>query len=301
MELYSFNYEYVTMVLKKHIFCFLSCLFSGLILSQVDLSGNWQGIIQLDGQTIEKSTLLYANFNQKGIALDGKMRDEIVGKDFYAVKRLKGTVLKNEITFNQTIIEKQKQNAQTNWCLISGTLSYNDSTGYLIGTFKSTDCKRYTGKIILYKSTAEFSATTQSPLSHAWHKLFINDYKKGFNAPEIRAIERKNFEFIPIYFESDQATLDTSFVAFLVKMIRVVDGHSDLRIKVTGHTDADGSDAYNLELSKRRAETLIDFFIQHGLSRDKIVIDFKGESLPVDNNSTSEGKQRNRRVDFTFI
>ena len=177
MELYSLNYEYIIMVLKKHIFCFLSCLFSGLILSQVDLSGNWQGIIQLDGQTIEKSSLLYANFNQKGTALDGKMRDEIVGKDFYAVKRLKATVLKNEITFNQTIIEKQKQNAQTNWCLLSGTLSYNDSSGYLIGTFKSTDCKRYTGKIILYKSTAEFSATTQSPLGlnclH-WNKLHSN-------------------------------------------------------------------------------------------------------------------------------
>lgn len=301
MELYSFNYEYVTMVLKKHIFCFLSCLFSGLIVGQVDLSGNWQGIIQLDGQSIEKSTLLYANFNQKGTALDGKMRDEIVGKDFYAVKRLKGTVLKNEITFNQTIIEKQKQNAQSNWCLLSGTLSYNDSSGYLIGTFKSTDCKRYTGKIILYKSTAEFSATTQSPLSHAWFKQFVTDYKKGLNAPFIRAIERKNFQFLPIYFETDKADLNPDFVPFLIKMIRVVDGHSDLRIKVTGHTDADGSDAYNFELSKRRAETLIDFFVQHGLSKDKIVIDFKGESLPVDNNSTTEGKQRNRRVDFSFI
>jgi outer membrane protein OmpA-like peptidoglycan-associated protein len=84
-------------------------------------------------------------------------------------------------------------------------------------------------------------------------------------------------------------------------MIRVVDGHTDLRIKVTGHTDADGSDAYNVDLSKKRAQSLIDFFVANGLSKDRIEIDFKGESLPVDSNSTPEGKQHNRRVDFAFI
>jgi outer membrane protein OmpA-like peptidoglycan-associated protein len=84
-------------------------------------------------------------------------------------------------------------------------------------------------------------------------------------------------------------------------MTRVVDGHTDLRIKVTGHTDNVGSDAYNIDLSKRRAQSLIDFFVAHGLSKDRIEIDFKGESDPIDNNSTPEGKQHNRRVDFVFI
>lgn len=84
-------------------------------------------------------------------------------------------------------------------------------------------------------------------------------------------------------------------------MIRVVDGHTDLRIKVTGHTDADGSDEYNIELSKKRAQSLIDFFVANGLSKDRIEIDFKGEKAPIDSNDTPEGKQHNRRVDFSFI
>ena len=301
MELYCSNYEYNTMILFKKTFLFFYCAFIGVLNCQTNLSGSWQGIIQIEGQTLEKSTLIYADFQQKGALLEGKMRDEIVGTDLFAVKRIKGSVTANTCSLNQTIIEKQKQTAKTSWCLIGGTLNYSDSTGYLTGTFKSTDCKRYSGKIILFKSTAEFSATTQSPLSHSWFKQFITDYKKGLNAPFIRAIERKNFQFLPIYFETDKADLNPDFVPFLVKMIRVVDGHSDLRIKVTGHTDADGSDAYNLDLSKKRAETLINFFIQNGLSKDKIVIDFKGESVPIDNNSTPEGKQRNRRVDFSFI
>jgi outer membrane protein OmpA-like peptidoglycan-associated protein len=124
---------------------------------------------------------------------------------------------------------------------------------------------------------------------------------KGYNAPDIREKERQNFQFEPIYFEYDKAEILTEYNAFLDRMIRVVDGHTDLRIKVTGHTDSDGSDAYNVDLSKRRAEALINYFIDHGLTRDRIEIDFKGESQPVDSHETPEGKQHNRRVDFSFI
>jgi OOP family OmpA-OmpF porin len=56
-----------------------------------------------------------------------------------------------------------------------------------------------------------------------------------------------------------------------------------------------------MDLSKRRAEAIIGFFTAHGLSKDRLEIDFKGESAPVDNNTTPEGKQHNRRVDFSFI
>jgi outer membrane protein OmpA-like peptidoglycan-associated protein len=107
--------------------------------------------------------------------------------------------------------------------------------------------------------------------------------------------------FQPIYFDYDQAIIRSEYTDFLKRMIRVVNGHSDLRIKVTGHTDSDGSDAYNVELSKKRAQALIDFFVTNGLSRDKIEVEFKGESAPIDSNKTPQGKQRNRRVDFAFI
>ena len=132
-------------------------------------------------------------------------------------------------------------------------------------------------------------------------KFFIEDLKKGYNAPTIRDVERKNFVFQPIYFDYDKAEIRAEYNDFLIKMARIVDGHTDLRIKVTGHTDADGSDAYNLELSQRRAQVLIDFFMSKGLSRDRIEIDFKGEKSPADSNSTPEGRQNNRRVDFSFI
>lgn len=289
------------MFLFKSSFFIYCLLFSKAIYSQSVFTGVWQGIVQLEGQALEKSTLIYAEFTEKGTNIEGKMRDEIYGSDLFAVKRLKGTQFKNTLTLKQSIIEKQKQDTKTNWCLLDATLNYSDSSGYLTGFFTSSDCKRYRGKIILYKSTANFSSTTSSPLSHTWFKHFINDYLNGYNAPLIRKIEREKFQFIPIYFETDRADLNANFIPFLSTMIRVVNGHSDLRIKITGHTDSDGSDNYNEILSKKRAETLLNYFINNGLSKDKIILDFKGEKLPVDVSNTPEGKQRNRRVDFSFI
>ena len=85
-------------------------------------------------------------------------------------------------------------------------------------------------------------------------------------------------------------------------MIEVIAEHSDLRIKITGHTDPDGSDAYNNELSKKRAQAIQDFFVKNGLNADKLVIDFKGEKELINPRDQSEnGKQLNRRVDFIFI
>jgi len=288
--------------MKLRIIQYLMFLFTALNVSaQTDFNGVWQGVMLRDGYKFEQGTLLYCTFSISDDVLEGKMRDEIYSKDLFAVKKIKGYFRENKLEISQIVIEKKKSASNTNWCNINTLLTYNDSTGYLEGRYTSKDCKGNNGKIILYKSTTTFSATEQSPTTQTWFNQFLKDYKKGLNAPLIRENERVNFKFQPIYFDYDKAEIHPEYEAFLLKMVRVVEGHTDLRIKVTGNTDADGSDAYNLELSKKRAEALINFFVSKGLSRDRIEIEFKGESNPIDTNTTPEGKQRNRRVDFSFI
>lgn len=269
--------------------------------SQTNFNGVWQGIMVRDGFKNEQANIIFADFKTSNGSLEGKIRDEIFDTDHYAVKKIKGSYKDHEIKFNEFVIEKKKSSSKTNWCNIEASLNYNDSTGYLEGRYTSNDCKRNSGKIILYRSKASFSAGDTPSLSHSWFTPFINDLKKGYNAPMIREEERKNFQFQPIYFDHDKAEIKPEYNEFLIKMSRVVDGHTDLRIKVTGHTDSDGSEIYNTDLSRRRAQALIDFFISHGLSQDRIEIDFKGEGSPIDTNLTPEGKQHNRRVDFAFI
>ena len=70
-------------------------------------------------------------------------------------------------------------------------------------------------------------------------------------------------------------------------------------VKIIGHTDSDGADADNLILSQKRAESVKSFLIKNfGIPASSLTTEGKGESTPIDNNTTSEGKANNRRVEF---
>jgi outer membrane protein OmpA-like peptidoglycan-associated protein len=179
-------------------------------------------------------------------------------------------------------------------------MEYNFTTGYLEGTYDSK-CPEEKGKLILYKSKFDFNEKPYPLQDHSWFDRFVNDLKEGLSSPEQRLVELRNFKFDPIYFDYDKYEIKAEYQDYLRKMIKMVKSHSDLRIKITGHTDADGSDKYNEKLSQNRAKALIRFFEENGLEKSRVVIDFKGEKQPVDSNKTPEGKQKNRRVDFAFI
>ena len=269
--------------------------------TQTNLSGSWQGVIIRAGKSIEYGTLLYVDFKVQGTILAGTSREEIYETDNFAVKRLGGTNTNNQISFRQIVVEKSQKASRTKWCRLSGSLQYDSITGYLEGNYESTDCRRVIGKIILYRSSFTLSKEKQNEVSHIWFKHFVADYMEGLNAPEIRKIERDNFVFEPIYFNFDQSLIRKEHHEFLNRLIKVVKGHSDLRVRVTGHTDSDGTNGYNNELSKRRAQAIVLYFKDHGLGENRLIFQYKGENNPIDTNKTSEGRQRNRRVDFDFI
>lgn len=266
-----------------------------------NLEGYWRGALIPNGIPIEKGSILMLDLTINQNEVEGISREELYGTETFALKNIKGTRTENNISIKQTVVTKKTSPTKTNWCKMDADLTYNTKTGYLEGTYKSNDCRNVSGKIILYKTDSKPSREIKPNESHHWFDVFIHDLKKGLNAPEIRKIERENFVFTPIYFDYDKAEILPEFYDFLNSMLKIVEGHSDLRIKVIGHTDADGSDAYNDALSKRRAEAIIDYFVKRGLNRDRLEIDFRGEKEPVDSNSTPEGKQKNRRVDFSFI
>jgi OmpA-OmpF porin, OOP family len=278
----------------------LGIMLSVLPAEAQSLKGNWQGLLIRDGQTIDQATIIYFDFTDNGDFI-GKSREEVTGKDAFVVKKLKGTKQAKSVKLKQFVADKKKEASGVKWCNFEATLNFVDSTGYLEGKYTSTECRGYSGRIICYRSSMPMSMEPTVKEVQSWRPIFVEDIRKGRKAPEVRDIERKNFQFQPIYFDHDKAEIKTEFRPFLISLAKVVNGHSDLRIKVVGHTDADGSDAYNIDLSQRRAQAIIDFFVGLGLSRDRIQIEFKGETEPIGDNSTAEGKQLNRRVDFAFI
>jgi outer membrane protein OmpA-like peptidoglycan-associated protein len=262
------------------------------------LSGTWQGgsFVTNPSNPITASTSwVYLDITIVKGMIDGKMRHENSVGQFY-IYDIVGKVLENgHLEIKETRIGVKSKNAvpiekqQFDF-------EYDAKKGYLLG--KSNDGK-YT--LTLYRATFNISENTPNILPINQLAKFQQELQDGLSSPEKRLEELRAFKFEPIYFEYDKDNIQEQYEAYLIEMIRMVKSHSDLRILITGHTDSDGSDAYNIELSKRRAAALVRFFEKNGLAKSRVEIDFKGEKEPVDRNDTDTGKQKNRRVDFRFI
>lgn len=290
-------YEYKDMKQFLIIF-FLSLLATDL---SAQYSGTWKGVFIPAGLKAEEGTIVYMELENNDIELSGKIRNEGYETDLYSVKMISGKIKDGTFNFEERVVLDQKKSHQIKWCRYLGSMTYDSISGYIHGDYKSSDCRRAAGKIILFRSDFEFPEENNITVSQVWFDRFMYDLKEGLEAPEIRKIQRDNFVFEPIFFDYDKAEIRPEHFDYLNRLIRVVKGHTDLRVMVTGHTDSDGSDQYNDELSKRRAQAIIDYFVSHGLKSDRLQFDFKGEKAPADSNTTPEGRQRNRRVDFKFI
>ena len=274
----------------------IGAFFSYDSFAQTDLNGQWQGMMQQDGST--SVSIIYLEIVQDGENLRGFTKQEFPNTNNYIYYSIIGNTA-NSIS-QKNAISKQINSSQIN-CKYDFTLTYDGESGYLKGEYKSSSCRGIQGKVILYQSETKQNLSEKKASSQEWFDFFITDLKKGRKSPQKREMERKNFKFRPIYFEYDKNDINPKDYEYLKEMARIVDGHSDLRIKITGHTDGDGSDRYNDELSKRRAKAIKDFFLKCDIEDFKLVIDYKGKRMPVGDNRTPEGMHDNRRVDFKFI
>jgi OOP family OmpA-OmpF porin len=98
-------------------------------------------------------------------------------------------------------------------------------------------------------------------------------------------------------FAFNSASLNPAAHARLAATVDTLKANPDMRIEVRGYTDSIGSDAYNMRLSKRRAESVKSFLVSEGIAADRITTDGFGPASPVADNSTKEGQAENRRVE----
>lgn len=101
-----------------------------------------------------------------------------------------------------------------------------------------------------------------------------------------------------IKFDVNKATLKPESMGPINKIYQLMNKNPELNFSVEGHTDSDGSDETNMTLSKARGKAVMDKLISMGISKDRLKSNGFGESKPLDNNSTPEGKANNRRVEF---
>lgn len=135
----------------------------------------------------------------------------------------------------------------------------------------------------------------------------VPDYQdKCPDTPEGVHVDRKGcplcneklFVLNDVNFAFNKATLTSSAKGILDRAVHLLQTNKQVSVRIVGYTDNVGSEAYNLKLSKRRAEAARDYLVAHGISSARLASVGKGESSPIASNTTAKGRGQNRRVEF---
>lgn len=106
---------------------------------------------------------------------------------------------------------------------------------------------------------------------------------------------------LDIHFETGQATIRPESYGVLDELVAAMRRNPGARIELAGHTDSDGTEAANLQLSRDRAAAARTYLVQKGIAADRIDTQGYGESKPVASNATEAGKAQNRRTELRVM
>ncbi|RLC50885.1 MAG: OmpA family protein, partial [Candidatus Cloacimonadota bacterium] len=130
----------------------------------------------------------------------------------------------------------------------------------------------------------------------------INDYEDEDGCPDTvpEVIFKKEAPIVleGVNFEFNSAELTAGAKEVLMKVVRTLKDYPEMTLLIKGHTDNIGSDAYNLKLSQRRADSVRQFLIDNGIDPSRLESVGYGETQPIATNDTPEGRAKNRRIEF---
>jgi outer membrane protein OmpA-like peptidoglycan-associated protein len=105
-----------------------------------------------------------------------------------------------------------------------------------------------------------------------------------------------------VFFDSGKATIQKRSFPLLDQIGLVLKAHPEVKkVRIEGHTDSDGNDSKNLDLSKRRARAVLDALVARGVEASRLESEGYGETRPIADNTTKDGKAQNRRVELAIL
>ncbi len=244
------------------------------------------------------------------------------------VNRLLGAIdsdtLKKELTINDRLIietdifdvsEKLIQLLKEQYK--EGSITYANQKLNIEGIVDNEEAKQAMEKVLQESPLAYINHTevvppqpTQEELDalQAAKEAEIEAQKKAESeaeakklAEEARKIEveiKQVVDLENIRFESNKAILTKKSIETINHIALILEQHPALLIEIGGHTDSDGSDAYNLALSQKRVDSVKGKLIELGINANRLTAIGYGESKPLIDNNSQENKQLNRRVEF---
>ncbi|MEO7490631.1 MAG: OmpA family protein [Ferruginibacter sp.] len=131
-------------------------------------------------------------------------------------------------------------------------------------------------------------------------EFYVSNFRVAKDVPDTRARFEEGKLISNLLFYTGTAKLKPESMGALLDVSKVLKTATE-PVKIIGHTDSDGDDAANLKLSEQRALTVRDILVlQYNIDETKLVTEGRGETQPLADNGTTEGKAQNRRVEFIF-
>jgi len=126
----------------------------------------------------------------------------------------------------------------------------------------------------------------------------------GPTEQEVEALQVEIDEVIldqVVEFETGSDVIAASGLVLLDEMLQILGETPSIRVEIAGHADSQGSPTANMLLSQKRTEAVFAYFITNGESPDRFDLLWFGETVPIADNTTEEGRQRNRRIEFKAL
>lgn len=142
-----------------------------------------------------------------------------------------------------------------------------------------------------YRQTSDWSPTS-------WRQPAIPSVVTDPKLPVTKSDDGVTLRSFTVYFNNDQDSLTPNELDRLHTFLKVLGSENQFHFELIGHTDINHSAAYNLGLSKRRAESVHQQLLQWGIPADRIKLAWQGRRQPMSLDNTTEARAKNRRVDI---
>lgn len=147
------------------------------------------------------------------------------------------------------------------------------------------------------KALAEERAKAEASQQEAMNKLNELQSKLIQVSKDARGII---LSMSDILFDVNKATLKQDLKTSLAKVAGILSVYQQFKVSIEGNTDNTGSEEHNMKLSQQRADNVMKFLIEQGIDENRLTAKGLGMTMPIADNSTKEGRQKNRRVDLVI-
>jgi len=223
------------------------------------------------------------------------------GKSFLHTKSIKSIELEPP---KLTLLKGKVIDEDTKEPLFSNIELYDLNTDELLATFESDE---ETGRFLLsLPSGKNYSVNVK-----AEGYLFLS---QNFNLPDSASYQEieqtielkklvvgKEIVLNNIFFEFNKATLLKESKIELDNVYKLLTDNPNIHVEISGHTDNVGSANYNKKLSQERANSVVNYLIEKGITKDRLTASGYGFDKPIAPNTTEEGRQKNRRTEFKIV